>query len=574
MTDSNTELNLDRSTFPIERYEPIKLIGKGALGEVYLARDKTLKRTVAVKCLLTVTAEQIVAFHREARIASRLSHPNVIGSFDFGTTDSGRPYLALEYFEGVSLEDLIENRKAISEELVTNIFLIVARALSYIHTHDICHRDLKPSNVLLKIDSHSDALKDARVIDFGLSSIKEEFQTATLTQGHTLVGTPFYMSPDQMNGDVYDARSEVYSLGCLIFEALTGLPPFPGESTLEILEHHRSTPPPLMSEVRPELQFSTGIQRIVLKCLAKAKEDRYQTMSELVDALEQKEALFETSVYNRDKRVTRWSGIAMIACCVLALASGAVLTIAALGEHPVEKSRKKPKASAKLGEKSPFAAFDKVEAPMNLIMQSEHVQGEKGVYFWGEESVQRLKALSESGKQKDSVTLRGMRVTGKEVDYLISVKPKLLQIYHCSMDADKVLPHLGRVQSIRVLGFHECTDLTPDSLTALKTIPGLDSIILEACNLSDEHLAAMSRLTQVEKFVLDGNENLTLDGVKRMARKDRALAVWVNAGPVSKSTREEIQALKEDERIVLITKKMESVVNRSRDSIFSEQEVE
>ena len=199
MTESDDIQNLTSKSFPLDRYEPIALLGRGGLGEVYLAKDRLLGRTIAVKCLMAVDDEQIVIFQREAKIASKLSHPCIIGTLDFGTTEGGRPFIAFDYFDGTSLESLLaENGGVLDEQLTRRIFIIVTRALDYIHNHKVFHRDLKPSNILLKVDK-SGAL-DLRIIDFGVSAIKEEFQNRDLAQGKTIVGTPVYMSPDPARG--------------------------------------------------------------------------------------------------------------------------------------------------------------------------------------------------------------------------------------------------------------------------------------------------------------------------------------------------------------------------------------
>jgi serine/threonine protein kinase len=555
MPGDDGKLNLDSASFPVERYEPIRLLGKGALGEVYLAKDKTLRRVVAVKCLITVTDEQVVAFHREAKIASKLSHANIIGSLDFGTTENGRPYLALEYFDGISLEAFLDKRNGISEDLAVDIFVQVARALQYIHEHQIFHRDLKPSNILLKVDG--DFISDLRIIDFGLSSIKEEFQTKTLMQGRTLVGTPLYMSPDQVSGGVYDARSEVYSLACLMFEALTGLPPFPGDSSMVILEEHLTKPPPLLSEVRPDLQFSYGMQRILLKCLEKDKDDRFQSMQELVEALEDRISFGETDGSDSRKARSSASVTVGVALCAVAVLGIAALIVVALNDVPIGHPAAKTKiVKEKDLEPSPFQALDKPGYPINFLNAAEQAQGDGGVYFWGEESIPRLKTLSDAGAQRNTITLRGMPLTGKEVDLLAPIKPYLVQMHNCVLKSPDAMSRFAANKSIQMLGFHQC-DVTPADLEALKPMAQLDSLILEHCKLNDAHVAAMAKLGQVRKFALDGNDQITIDGIKLLSRKDHPIAVWLNAGPVGDLLQDDVRELKRQYNIILVPKTAE-----------------
>ncbi|MDZ4834454.1 MAG: serine/threonine-protein kinase [Candidatus Melainabacteria bacterium] len=548
MPETN-DLNLDRSAFPTERYEPVQLLGKGALGEVYLAKDKTLGRTVAVKCLLSVTDQQVVAFHREAKIASKLSHSHIISSLDFGTTESGRPYLALEYFPGVSLEDYIAQRGRLDEELVTKLFLIIAEALAYIHNHKVFHRDLKPSNILLNVDDSSGSV-DLRIIDFGLSSIKEEFQSKTSVQGRTLVGTPLYMSPDQVSGGVYDARSEVYCLACLMFEALTGRPPYPGETALEILDQHSRAPIPVLSEVRPDLQFSSGIQRILNVCLAKNKADRFQSMDSLIDALHHKDT-FDSGEDTRDQKKRlrfRWTIASGAALVVLLLGAGSLVFITMM-EPP---------------EKGTTVETPKEEYHLKLVADPiEYMNNSKngvGLIVWGEENVGRLKDASESGKVFDAVTLRGFSVlTAKELAYVSSIKPKTLFVNHCRFEDVALMRALAKIPSLEKLSFYDCSDISPESLPLLKSITGLRSLVLDHCQIEDAHLRALSKLTQVKQFVFDGNEALTLAGIRTMARKDKPIAIWVDSGELAKLSNYEIDLLKQDTKIFLVTKSMSTI---------------
>jgi len=565
MAGNGDELNIDKAAFPVERYEPIRMLGKGALGEVYLAKDKTLRRVVAVKCLITVTDEQVVAFHREARIASKLSHANIIGSLDFGTTDNGRPYLALEYFDGMSLEALLEQRVHLSEEQTIEIFTSVCRALDYIHQQKIFHRDLKPSNILLKLDENHE-LADLRIIDFGLSSIKEEFQTKTLMQGRTLVGTPLYMSPDQVSGGVYDARSEVYSVACLMFEALTGSPPFPGESALKIFEDHLKTPPPLLQDVRPDKEYSVGIQRIIRKCLKKKKEERFQTMGELVEALEHVDS-FSDDDHASDHG--RSGGVGMMAVmivgCIVFLGAGVIGVMALLSEGPFAKDTlvkmpKEPKV-----EPTAFPILD--EKADEGFLGTPAGDGGKSVYFWGEESIERLRNLSKEGKRKTTLTLRGMPINPDIINLLGPIAPAEFYIRRCKMDSVAVCKRIGQLQSVGRLGIWEC-ELSPEALGELKTMPHLHSIILENCNLDDTHMAALATLTRVQQFSLEGNKNITLNGVRRMASKNRKIAVWLNEGQVAEMTREEVEKFREETNILLVTKTADNPIDRDIDKMM------
>lgn len=278
---NESALDLDDDLFPTERYKPLQLLGQGALGQVYLCRDLHLRKKVALKSLFALTDDRIVSFQQEAKTASRLSHEKVIKVFDFGTSASGRPYMVMEYFPGRSLQEVIGERGFLEEYDTCIIFLSVCEALSHLHEHGIFHRDLKPSNILM-LETETGEF-DLRLIDFGLSKTTQDVQARTDVQGKTVVGTPCYMSPDQASGLEYDARSEIYSLGCIMYEALAGQPPFSGDTSLEILNKHmRAEVPPLL-ELAPDV--TPELCAIVEKCLNKKPEDRYRSTIELADAI-------------------------------------------------------------------------------------------------------------------------------------------------------------------------------------------------------------------------------------------------------------------------------------------------
>lgn len=274
-------LDIDETLFPTSRYKPLRLLGHGALGQVYLCRDLHLRKKVALKSLFALTDDRIVSFQQEAKTASKLSHEKVIKVFDFGTSASGRPYMVMEYFPGRSLEEVIRDHGFLEQYDSCVIFQSICEALSHLHEHGIFHRDLKPSNILM-LETETGEF-DLRLIDFGLSKTNQDVQAKTNVQGRTVVGTPGYMSPDQASGLEYDARSEIYSLGCIMYESLAGQPPFSGESSLEVLNKHMRSDVLPLQELAPDV--SPELCAIIEKCLSKNPDERYQTATEVSEAL-------------------------------------------------------------------------------------------------------------------------------------------------------------------------------------------------------------------------------------------------------------------------------------------------
>jgi len=275
------ELDLSPDSFPVERYAPLALLGQGAGGQVHLCRDRLLRKKVAVKTLNLLEPDAAVAFQEEARATSRLDHPGIVRVLDFGVTAGGVPYMVMDYFPGQTLAEHIRQNGPLELETALLLLVRLVQALEYSHSQGVFHRDLKPENILL-IDN-GDGTLATRLIDFGLAAARQD-QASTVVQGRTLVGTPSYMSPDQFNGLVFDARSEIYSLGCVFFESIAGLPPFSGETALEtVMMHARQEPPLLLESLSYDCPKS--VDNLYRRFLAKDPEDRFQSMAELASEL-------------------------------------------------------------------------------------------------------------------------------------------------------------------------------------------------------------------------------------------------------------------------------------------------
>lgn len=277
------ELNLDKSSFPYGRYRPLAQIGQGASSTVYLCRDRLLGKKVAVKCLRLITTKQLVDFQKEAKATSKLQHPGVVQIIDFGATTNGAPFMVMEYVKGISLERYIAEHGPVPLEAAVKIFSQLTATLSYVNDKGIFHRDIKSSNILISGDIADEPV--VKIIDFGVAALKQSTQEPTILQGRSIVGTPAYMSPDQAFGLAYDERSEIYSLGCVLFEALTGSPPFVGDTALETISMHAHKSPPMLCEVGAEIAFPKAVETIARKCLEKDREQRFSHMEDVLYSL-------------------------------------------------------------------------------------------------------------------------------------------------------------------------------------------------------------------------------------------------------------------------------------------------
>jgi tRNA A-37 threonylcarbamoyl transferase component Bud32 len=263
-----------------ENYEMLDCVGSGANGSVYKARHALSDLISAIKVLNEQKDEQdIKRFQREAQTIAKLSHPNIIAMRDFGIKD-GAPYLVMEYVEGESLADLIKREGRLSPERAAHIFIQVCEALQHAHEQQVFHRDIKPSNIMLMRKGDKDIVKLA---DFGIAKIKTPETRESLTATGAVLGTPLYMSPEQAMGHQPDALSDIYSLGCVMYECFAGRAPIEGDNFLEVVYRRVNEKPPTFTALGVEVP--TSFANIIYRCLHNNPEDRYQSAAAIADDL-------------------------------------------------------------------------------------------------------------------------------------------------------------------------------------------------------------------------------------------------------------------------------------------------
>ncbi len=271
----------------IGSYRVVRPLGKGGMGAVYLAEHPVIGSRVAIKFLHPQysTDEKIVdRFLAEARAVNIIGHDNILKILDLNVTEDHRHYFVMEYLHGRALQDLVKPDVPVPLEVTGSILLQTCEALQAAHDHKIIHRDLKPDNIYLIV--HKGRKNFVKVVDFGIAKVTDdEGQSTGKTQTGMVMGTPAYMSPEQAGGmgNRIDARSDIYSLGCMMYQMATGRLPFPGSSFGEVLIGHLQLMPPDPRSLRPEVPEE--FQGIIMKCLAKSQDERFQTMRELHDAV-------------------------------------------------------------------------------------------------------------------------------------------------------------------------------------------------------------------------------------------------------------------------------------------------
>jgi len=263
------------------KYVFVDRLAAGGMGVVFKAKQVELERVVAIKMLQTAnsTPTSIRRFQIEAQALAKLDHPNLVRVFEMGVTDYGQPFTVMEFVDGMGLDELIADRGHLSMAKAMNVFLQVCDGLAYVHDYGILHRDLKPSNIML-VNPYDENPK-VKLVDFGIAKIMDNTSMKTLTQTGEVFGSPLYMSPEQAKGTVVDQRADIYSLGCVFYEALSGVPPFWGTSVVEvILKQVGENAKPLNSVVHGN-KFPNSLEAIVGRMLEKDPNNRYQSVDQL-----------------------------------------------------------------------------------------------------------------------------------------------------------------------------------------------------------------------------------------------------------------------------------------------------
>ncbi|HEY9790088.1 MAG TPA: serine/threonine-protein kinase [Candidatus Obscuribacterales bacterium] len=267
-----------------DRYEVVENMTAGGWASVYRAKDIVENREVAIKVLhsyLLSDGETVARFKREAKAASALSHPSLAAVYDAGVLSEGQPFIVMEFVTGLTLAERMVTLGDLTAEQAIPLFIQVCEALEFAHSHGIIHRDIKPSNIMLSQTPKGDLL--VKMVDFGLARAMEDsgLDMDQITRSGQTIGSPAYMSPEQCLGYKLDARSDIYSLGCTMYEAMTCKSPFIGQSILEYMHKHTYEQPRPVEIRSDEANVGYNMAHVIMQALAKNPEDRQQSMAQL-----------------------------------------------------------------------------------------------------------------------------------------------------------------------------------------------------------------------------------------------------------------------------------------------------
>lgn len=506
------------------RYRLESKIGAGGMGSVFRGWDQVLQKPVAIKMLLDdFAAEAIIRFHQEAKTAAKLGHPNILNVLDFGQTSRGELYLVMDLLEGESLTDLSRRYNRVPPEIAIPIFKQICDGLQHAHSHHILHRDIKPSNIMLVRGDQGETL--VKIVDFGLAKVRNQDQQLTTTG--VRVGSPLYMSPEQCQGLEVDVRSDLYSLGCLMYKVLSGTTPFRSETLLETINKHIGEIPPPLDELAGD-DFPEALADLVMRLLEKDPEFRPQSAAEVREELEEigqsysdhlleaaaarnepvevpVEAAFHLGLLSLKSGRTRMLGISVL--LGLAAIAGAILIFQAVNRNETGAvAVKSPPMAVPVGN-------DYLSMPEDVGYRT-HRNNESWFQALSSFADKDMPYLKKGGGF-DHVSLSGSQVTGSQFSLLRDLSLKGLDVSHTAV-GDRALEEVAEGGSIESL-FLDSSKVTDSGIASLANLRRLRNLSLRSLEITDEALVVLRDLPSLTYLNVSGCEKLTGKGLATLA---------------------------------------------------------
>lgn len=509
----------------VERYDYVEELGRGGIGTVVLARDKVLDKLVAIKILnANLSAEESMRFQQEGILSGKLKHDNIVAVLDFGVTELNIPYLIMEYLKGFSLAHMVTTDGALEPLFAVRIFQQIARGMKSSHNSGVVHRDLKPANVFMVVND--DETLSAKIVDFGLARLLD--QDARLTATGTAIGSPLYMSPEQGQGLPGDERSDIYSMGCLMYQALTGTVPFEGSAPMLTISMHISAKPQTLSE-RTGKKFLPMLEQTVARCLKKQPNERYQSFEDLLKDLEKVEtelvrlereealeAVSRSGVQRALSSVTDFATPLAAASkrnfAVVTVGICAFVGIVFLSFYLLLPQFNKPAPEAAKSDPINFAdsikTFEKIKVDVE--------DGRVIVKGYGENTDSDLKQLAKYPRI-EKLSLNGSSCVGIGLSFL-----KDSTIIELNLDStplnDDGMREVARVKGLTKLLVKDCDELHDSSFALLSGNKTLKHISLSANrNLTEKAFKYLQTYPSLESVGLD-EFHVTQDGVAQLLK--------------------------------------------------------
>lgn len=563
------------------KYEILSLLGKGGMGVVYRVRQVFLNKELALKTIEKHCLNDTVIrrFQQEAKTSFSLDHPNIIKVNDFGVLEDGSPFLVMELVNGETLADRIKRSGRLSVDETVSIFIQVCFALAYAHECGIVHRDIKPSNIMLLKGLPVGAEGSVKIVDFGIAkfTLHEGGEIQALTRTGEIFGSPLYMSPEQCTGNKLDQRSDVYSLGCVLFETLTGTPPFFGDNALSTMMKHQSDFPPSLREAALGIEFPAALEDIISRMLAKSPDQRYSNLGVLahdLSALRKGDAI---SILKATASPSETKTISMNRSAFYAIISGVAILFLAIGmalTHFVETATKSPlplnEPAKNMKTQTPTASSlfpdDNAQQSMHYLKQAlskthhnplnlsgQIIPSEAFTLISERPEITHIKMDSSQISNESLYKLCKLKLAKIDVSYtnfndtgasglsnsptLVELKAdetklseqgiksiaKLKSLQSLSLRNVAMSPssmaYLASAKNLRMLNWSDATGLTAECLSTLSQSQ-IQDLNLSGCEITADKIKAISKIRSLKRLRL-WNTNVTAAALRELCERQR-----------------------------------------------------
>ncbi len=494
-----------------ERYQMIGVIGEGGWSTVYKAKDIKLNRLVAVKLLhrhLVSSAEKVKRFQQEAESAAQLTHNNVVVTYDFGVLPDGQPYIVMEFLSGRSLNTLLMEEGRIPYKRLIDLMLPVCEGMHTAHEKGLVHRDLKPANIFVTRDKDGEEV--VKVVDFGLAKVVETGQglaAASLTETGATLGTPAYMSPEQCMGRTLDRRSDIYAIGCIMYEALLGEKPFTGETPFDCMLKHLNEPPLAFASQHSPVSVPPSLERAVFRCLAKDPAHRFQTAKEL--STELRRAAVESCGTPMGQSaiariITPKKQVSPLIAASVALALAAGVGVYAIYHKANEQDKAEKKQEQVEKQESSLNSFNTMLDESSLsIIDSKRITDE----------ILQERLKSYSGYQE--LDLSDSRVSDKGIAMLVGLpRLKTLVLRRCYKVTDAGMDSLSKIPTLAEIDIRD-TKVTCAGIAKLADLPELESLWISGKELGDDCCTTIAKMKHLLLLQAD-DTNFGDSGIQKL----------------------------------------------------------
>lgn len=494
-----------------DRYQMIGVIGEGGWSTVYKAKDIKLNRLVAVKLLhrhLVSSPEKVKRFQQEAESAAQMAHNNVVVTYDYGMMPDGQPYIVMELLQGRSLQTVLNEEGRLPYQKLIDFMLPVCEGMHAAHEKGLVHRDLKPGNIFVTRNLQGDQV--VKVVDFGLAKVVETGQglaAASLTETGATLGTPAYMSPEQCMGRLLDRRSDIYAIGCIMYEALMGEKPFVGETPFDCMLKHLNEPPLSFANQHSPVSMPPSLERAVFRCLAKNPVHRFQTARDLSTELRRAAVescatpLGQSTISNIIAPQNRtWMKAATAALAAAVLIAGGLAIYNTFSREDKQAKKEVPDRTA--------ASL----VPLNRMLDETSLSIIDSRRINDDILAERLKTYA--GYQ--DLDLSDSKVSDKGIALLKGApRLKTLVLRRAHKVTDAAMDDLAKIPTLTEIDLRG-TRVTNAGIARLAVLPELESIWISGDHISDECCTSLAKMKHLK--LLQADETKIGDaGIKELA---------------------------------------------------------